>query len=97
MWRVEKKSLIHLRKIKTSIDIDNLADHLSARCNNFTGADLSTLVNTAAMLAARRGNEEVDLIDFKTSADKMIRSRLGMTSPDPETIAVPHIDEDHRR
>ena len=89
--------LIHLRKIKTSIDIDSLADHLSAQCNNFTGADLSTLVNTAAMLAARRGNEEVDLIDFKTSAHKMIRSRLGMTSPDPETIAVPHIDEDHRR
>ena len=68
------------------MDIHNLADYLSVRCDNFTGADLSALVNTAAMLAARRGNDEVDLIDFKTSLEKMMRSRLERRPPEPDII-----------
>ena len=79
--------LIHLKRVKTSVDIYNIADHLSTQCDDFTGSDLSSLVNTAAMLAARRGSEQVDLVDFKTSLDKIMKSRIERKTPESDVNA----------
>lgn len=38
----------------------------------FSGADLSNLVNEAALLAARQGKEAVDISDFEGSKDKIL-------------------------
>jgi cell division protease FtsH len=49
---------VHTRgkPLAKEIDLDNLA----AQTPGFTGADLSNLVNEAALLAARQGNREID-------------------------------------
>jgi cell division protease FtsH len=49
---------VHTRgkPLAKEIDLDNLA----AQTPGFTGADLSNLVNEAALLAARTGNREID-------------------------------------
>ena len=49
---------VHTRgkPLRKEIDLDNLA----AQTPGFTGADLSNLVNEAALLAARRGEREID-------------------------------------
>ncbi|HLC19181.1 MAG TPA: ATP-dependent zinc metalloprotease FtsH [Thermodesulfobacteriota bacterium] len=38
----------------------------------FSGADLSNLVNEAALLAARRGKERVDMVEFDEAKDKLL-------------------------
>src|SRR3712207_8194871 len=48
---------VHTRGKPLSRDID--LDNLAAQTPGFTGADLSNLVNEAALLAARQGKREI--------------------------------------
>ena len=50
------------------IDLDNLA----AQTPGFTGADLSNLVNEAALLAARQGKREIDHIQLEEGIMRVI-------------------------
>lgn len=61
---------IHARKVPLAEDVnfDNLADMTVG----FSGADLENLVNEGALLAARKGKEQVDNEDFAQSRDKII-------------------------
>jgi len=57
----------------------------------FSGADLSNLVNEAAILAARREKKEISLIDFEESIDRVIagperKSRV-MSRKEKEIVA----------
>src|SRR5689334_90250 len=61
--RPDRKGRVKILEVHTrgkplakSIDLDNLA----AQTPGFTGADLSNLVNEAALLAARSGHREID-------------------------------------
>jgi cell division protease FtsH len=61
--RPDRKGRVKILEVHTrgkplakSIDLDNLA----AQTPGFTGADLSNLVNEAALLAARSGDREID-------------------------------------
>ena len=38
----------------------------------FTGADLENMVNEAALMAARRGKERVEMVDFEDAKDKVL-------------------------
>ncbi len=38
----------------------------------FSGADLANLVNEAALMAARKGKEKVDMLDFEYAKDKVL-------------------------
>ena len=61
---------IHVRAVKLSDDV-NLAI-IAARTAGFAGADLSNLVNEAALLAARRDKDKVDRSDFDEAIDRVI-------------------------
>jgi cell division protease FtsH len=52
----------------------------------FTGADLENLVNEAALLAARRGNDCLEMDDFEMSKDKVLMgvARYSMVLSDKE-------------
>ena len=50
--------------------------NIAEQTENFTGADLAGVINTAAMLAARRGGEYVEQSDFQTSLEKIFASRV---------------------
>jgi SpoVK/Ycf46/Vps4 family AAA+-type ATPase len=59
----------------------------------FSGADLENLVNEAALLAAKRDKERLDMVDFEDSKDKVymglerqIQGHQGGRSTEPRPI-----------
>ena len=61
---------VHLRKVPIASDIDS---NIVARGTpGFSGADLANLVNEAALFAARRNKNLVDMKDFEDAKDKII-------------------------
>jgi cell division protease FtsH len=61
---------IHVRNVKLSSDVD--LKKVAARTAGFAGADLANLVNEAALLAARRDKNLVDMRDFDEAIDRLI-------------------------
>ena len=61
---------IHTRKVLLAPSVD--LDKVAAVSPGATGADLRNLVNEAALLAARRGHEAVEHIDFTDALEKII-------------------------
>ncbi len=66
----EKILKVHAKRITLSKKI-NLAE-IAAKTPGFVGADLANLVNEAALLAARRNKESVEMIDFDDAIDRII-------------------------
>jgi len=62
--------LVHLKKIKLAPGIS--IDEIAALTPGFTGADLANLVNEAALLATRRGANNVTLEDFNNAIERII-------------------------
>ncbi|MFO7784122.1 MAG: ATP-dependent zinc metalloprotease FtsH [Thermodesulfobacteriota bacterium] len=61
---------VHARKTIVS---DNVDMHVLARGTpGFTGADLENMVNEAALMAARRNKEQVEMVDFEDAKDKVM-------------------------
>ncbi|HUN59931.1 MAG TPA: ATP-dependent zinc metalloprotease FtsH [Candidatus Binataceae bacterium] len=61
---------VHTRKVPVSEDVDIL--RLARSTPGFAGADLENLVNEAALLAARRNKERVEMSDFELAKDKVL-------------------------
>ena len=60
---------VHMRKVPLH---DNVrADLLARGTPGFSGADLANLVNEAALFAARRNKNQVDMQDFEDAKDKI--------------------------
>ena len=61
---------VHSRKIKLS----PLADlkSIASQTPGFSGADIANLCNEAALLAARHNKEEVEMIDFEKSVERVL-------------------------
>ena len=61
---------VHLRKKMVA---DNLDTSVLARGTpGFTGADIENMVNEAALMAARRGKDKIELEDFEDAKDKVL-------------------------
>ncbi|TMD14754.1 MAG: ATP-dependent zinc metalloprotease FtsH [Chloroflexi bacterium] len=67
---------IHTRKVPLAPDVD--LDDLAGATSGFVGADLRNVVNEAALIAARKGHEQVTRDDFQ---DAIERSVLGLRRP----------------
>ncbi len=61
---------VHAKKLATADDID--FDVLAGATVGFSGADLKNLVNEAALLAARKEKDQVEMEDFNESREKII-------------------------
>ena len=61
---------VHARKIRMSPEVD--LETVASLTPGFTGADLANLVNEAALLATRRGAEEVTLADFTAAIERIV-------------------------
>ncbi|MBV8362804.1 MAG: cell division protein FtsH, partial [Deltaproteobacteria bacterium] len=61
---------VHTRRVPLSDDVD--ISKLSRQTPGFAGADLENLVNEAALLAARRSKDKVDMADFELAKDKVL-------------------------
>ena len=61
---------VHLRKKLVAENLDTSV--LARGTPGFTGADIENMVNEAALMAARRGKEKIELEDFEDAKDKVL-------------------------
>ena len=61
---------VHLKPIKISQEVD--AKKLSAQTPGFAGAEIANVCNEAALIAARKNKEVVDMLDFQDAIDRVI-------------------------
>jgi len=61
---------VHTKNKRLAPDVD--LKLLSRRTPGFVGADLENLANEAALLAARRNKEAIEMVDFEDSIDRVI-------------------------
>ena len=64
---------VHVRRVKLGADVN--LNTVAARTPGMVGSDLATVVNEAALLAARRSAEAVEMRDFEEAIDRVM---LGM-------------------
>jgi cell division protease FtsH len=72
---------VHMRKVPHSTDIQ--IPILARGTPGFSGADLANLVNEAALFAARRKAQVVEMADFERAKDKI------MMGPERKTMIMP--------
>jgi cell division protease FtsH len=61
---------VHSRRVPLADSVD--IGRLARSTPGFSGADLENLVNEAALLAARKNKDKVDMQDFELSKDKVL-------------------------
>jgi cell division protease FtsH len=61
---------VHIRRVPIAGDVD--LELLARGTPGFAGADLENLVNEAALLAARRNQDQVWMVDFEMAKDKVL-------------------------
>jgi len=82
---------VHLKKAKLAADVDS--EKVAALTPGLTGADLANLVNEAALLATRRGGDEVHMIDFTNAIERMVaglEKRNRLLNPKEREIVAYH-------
>jgi len=87
----ERKQIfeVHMKPLKLGNDINS--DFLSKQTPGFSGADIANVCNEAALIAARKGHENVTKQDFLDAVDRIIggleRKNKIITKSEKETIA----------
>ena len=61
---------VHMRGLKLGNDVDKV--FLAKQTPGFSGADIANVCNEAALMAARKGKEEIDKQDFLDAVDRII-------------------------
>ncbi len=61
---------VHLKKVRIGPDVK--PDAIAGLTPGFSGADLATLVNEAALLATRRGAETTTMTDFTEAVERVV-------------------------
>jgi len=82
---------VHLEpiKISTTLDIHKLAEQTPG----FAGADIANVCNEAALIAARKGKDSVDMADFQDAIDRVIgglEKKNKIISPEEKEIIAYH-------
>ncbi len=62
--------IVHARNVKLAPSVD--LHVLAARTPGMAGADLANIINEAALLAARKGKDAVDMADLEEAVDRVV-------------------------
>ncbi len=82
---------VHLGPIKKSENLD--IHKLAEQTPGFAGADIANVCNEAALIAARKNKESVDMQDFQDAIDRVIgglEKRNKIISPEEKEIIAYH-------
>lgn len=83
---------VHLRPLtKLSTDVD--AHRLALQTPGFAGAEIANVCNEAALIAARRNKEMVEMADFQDAIDRVIgglEKKNKIISPEEKKIVAYH-------
>jgi cell division protease FtsH len=82
---------VHLKPIKVSQSLNIFK--LAEQTPGFAGADIANVCNEAALIAARKGKEMVDMSDFQDAIDRVIgglEKKNKIISPEEKEIIAYH-------
>lgn len=82
---------VHLKPIKVSQTLD--VHKLAEQTPGFAGADIANVCNEAALIAARKGKEAVDMSDFQDAVDRVIgglEKKNKIISPEEKKVIAYH-------
>ena len=81
-----REEILKVHASKTPLELDVNIDVIARGTSGFSGADLSNLVNEAALLAARKGKEKLSMYEFDAAKDKLLMGseRRSMIISEPE-------------
>jgi AFG3 family protein len=82
---------VHLKPVKLAEGVD--AKKLSAQTPGFAGAEIANVCNEAALIAARKNKEAVDMQDFQDAIDRVIgglEKKNKIISPEEKRIVAFH-------
>ncbi|WP_109696318.1 ATP-dependent zinc metalloprotease FtsH [Chitinophaga deserti] len=82
---------VHLKPIKTSPNLD--IKKLASMTPGFAGADIANVCNEAALIAARKGKNEVEMEDFNDAIDRVIgglEKKNKIISPEEKEVIAYH-------
>ena len=89
----ERKAIleVHSRDKRMGPDVD--LDTMARATPGMAGADLSNLVNEAALIAVRRGSKQIERIDFENARDRVVlgaqRESLIMNAEEKRATRLP--------
>lgn len=82
---------VYLKKIVTKEDVEHLVGRLATLTPGFSGADISNVVNEAALIAARENAEDVKMTHFERAIERVIggleRKSLVLKPEEKKTVA----------
>lgn len=86
---------VHVKNVVIGNDVN--MEQIAAATAGFTGADLANLCNEAALLAARRGGEQVMMIDFNEAIERTVAGlqKKNRILTDEERHRVAHHEMGH--
>ncbi len=63
---------VHLKELKLSDKIEDIARRMATLTPGFSGADIMNCCNEAALIAARRKKDMIDVTDFEAAIERII-------------------------
>ncbi len=92
-----REEILKVHTARTPISADVNLDVIARGTPGFSGADLANLVNEAALLAARRGKEKLDMVEFDDAKDKLLMGseRRSMIISDAEKTNTAYHEAGH--
>src|SRR5690606_26477502 len=86
---------VHMRRVPLAPNVE--ASVIARGTPGFSGADLATIVNEAALFAARRSGRTVNMMDFENAKDKIIMGaeRRSIVMPEEERKNTAYHESGH--
>lgn len=81
---------VYLKNLKLNAPPDTFSNRLAALTPGFVGADIANICNEAAIQAARKSKEQIDITDFEAATDRIIgglESRKVMSMEEKRVVA----------
>ncbi|GIV38613.1 MAG: ATP-dependent zinc metalloprotease FtsH [Thermonema sp.] len=82
---------VHLRPLRLAEDVD--PKKLAAQTPGFAGAEIANVCNEAALIAARKNKDRIDMQDFQDAIDRVIgglEKKNKIISPEEKQIVAYH-------
>lgn len=82
---------VHLKPLKLALDVN--PDRLATQTAGFAGAEIANVCNEAALIAARKNKEVIEMQDFQDAIDRVIgglEKKNKIISPEEKQIIAYH-------
>lgn len=84
---------VHLQKLKTNLDKNDLSRKMAALTPGFTGADIANVCNEAALIAARDLSESIEMKHFEQAIERVVagmEKKTNVLQPDEKKTVAFH-------